>query len=80
MSQDKSSYAVLAPLKLGGKRLDPIEGKVVLVELTEDEAAELKALGVVGDAPAKPEKVTKPAKPEKPEGGEKEGGADQTKA
>jgi hypothetical protein len=55
-AKPKSSYQVLAPLKVADKRLDPIEGKVIKVDLTDDEAAELKAAGVVGDLPAKPAK------------------------
>ncbi len=83
MSTEKNRYAVLAPLKVGDKRIDPVEGKVVTVELTDEEAEELKALGVVGDAPVKPAAQNKPeksstqTKPEKPdEKGDASGGGD----
>jgi hypothetical protein len=56
MADEKSAYQVLSPLKVGEKRLDPVEGKIVKVDLTEDEAAELKALGVVGELPVKQSK------------------------
>jgi hypothetical protein len=50
---EKKAYAVLSPLKHDGKFYAPVEGKVVKVSLTDEEADALKALGVVDEAPAK---------------------------
>lgn len=56
-TQEKKAYAVLSPLKHDGKLYVPAEGKVVKVSLTDEEADALKALGVVGEAPAKTAKA-----------------------
>ncbi|MCA0338476.1 MAG: hypothetical protein LCH99_01935 [Proteobacteria bacterium] len=50
---EKKAYAVLSPLKHDGKFYEPAEGKVVKVSLTDEEADALKALGIIGEVPAK---------------------------
>lgn len=52
MAEEKKSYPVLSPVKHDGKLYAPAEGKVVTVALSDDEAAALQALGVVGEASA----------------------------
>lgn len=47
----KGPFAVLSPLRHDGKHYQPVEGKVVKVQLTDEEAEALKELGVVGDVP-----------------------------
>lgn len=58
MADEKTKYQVLSPLKHSGKLYMPADGKTVSVSLTSEEADQLKALGVVGDMPAKSEKTT----------------------
>ena len=54
----KTAYTVLSPLKHDGKLYEPVEGKIVKVALTDDEADVLKELGILGDVPAKAEKAS----------------------
>lgn len=51
--EPKRAYAVLRPVKHDGKLHLPATDGSVQVKLTEAEAAELKALGAVGDPPPK---------------------------
>lgn len=50
-------YPVLSPLKKDGKRYAPEDKRANTVQLTDEEAASLQALGVVGEAKAGKEPV-----------------------
>jgi hypothetical protein len=43
-------YPVLSPIRKGGVAYKPDPSKVVPIELTDREAAELRAVGAIGEA------------------------------
>lgn len=51
----RKAYQVLGHLHVDGKDYAPHRDKVVSVMLTEDEARDLQAVGVVGPMPPPPE-------------------------
>lgn len=61
-AETKRAYAVLRALKHDGKLYLPADDGAIRIRLTEAEAAELKALGAVGDPPVKAEPAKPPAK------------------
>ncbi|MGZ8245834.1 hypothetical protein [Methylomagnum sp.] len=66
---DKKSYPVLSPIRQGGKIIKP--GAGVTVELADDEAEELRALGAIGATMAAEPEATEPEKAPKAKAGAK---------
>jgi len=61
MADEKTTYQVISPLRHNGKLYTPVEGNVVEVSLTEDEATALLTMKIVGPMPAKAEEQTSQA-------------------